>query len=196
MNKHLLSAMLISTACLCSLPTFGEVKYGIKGGINMNNLNLDNAGSNFSAKNKTGYYIGGTCDFHLYKKWTMDISLLFDNREVSCSYKKKSYENGVQYLSLPISCDYNVNFCKNVDLYLTTGPQFSYCISGDNSKIELDKSIYSWNVGGGFKILRHIELNYNYNIGIGDFGVFTPISKAAGHKLKNNIHQIGLTYIF
>ena len=62
----------------------------------------------------------------------------------------------------------------------------------------MKSSTFSWNVGAGVKLINHIQVGYNYNIGIGKTAELNgegDYLKGAG-KMKNNSHQISVAYLF
>ena len=110
------------------------------------------------------------------------------------------------YLSLPINVKYTVGLSSIASVYLATGPQFAWNI-GDrhwtfedaDEGWELKSSQFSWNVGCGATVLSHVRVGYNYNIALGntaDMTILDTAGNAVKGKLKNNSHQISLTYLF
>ncbi|MBP5375298.1 MAG: PorT family protein [Bacteroidaceae bacterium] len=110
------------------------------------------------------------------------------------------------YISLPINAKYTVGLSSLASVYVATGPQFSWNIGdrhwsmGDwDDGWELKSSQFSWNVGCGATVLSHVRVGYNYNIALGntaEIKVEDVAGKIVKGKLKNNTHQISLTYLF
>ena len=116
------------------------------------------------------------------------------------------------YISLPINVKYTVGLSSIASVYLATGPQFSWNIGDRHWRTgsiddveewqegwELKSSQFSWNVGCGATVLSHVRVGYNYNIALGNTAETTlwGVGKdAVKGKLKNNTHQISLTYLF
>ena len=112
----------------------------------------------------------------------------------------------LHYIDMPINAKYTVGLSSLASVYVATGPQFSWNI-GDRhwtpqyitQDWEIKKSEFSWNIGCGVTALSHLRVGYNYNIAIGKTAEITPLmvgGNAVKGKLKNNTHQISLTYLF
>ena len=142
----------------------------------------------------------------ILKNLGVEASLLYDNKSIALSDGTNESKKTLHYVSLPINAKYTIGFSSLASVYFATGPQFSWNV-GDRSWApkniqagwELKKSEFSWNVGAGGTALKHIRVGYNYNIGIGKTAEATVLGTAINGvkgKLKNNTHQVSLTYIF
>ena len=207
MKKNILSLAVIVAALAFAMPSQAQIKFGIKGGLNVDNINLKHAQANVSAKNRTGFFAGVTADVTIpLAGLGADIAVLYDNKVVGISDGTTEANKTLHYIDLPINAKYTVGFSSLVSAYIATGPQFSWNV-GDrswkpaniNQDWELKKSEFSWNVGCGVTALSHLRVGYNYNIALGKTAEITPlgtVTSAVKGKLKNNTHQISLTYLF
>lgn len=207
MKKNILSLAVLVAALCFALPSQAQIKFGIKGGLNVDNINLKHAQANVSAKNRTGFFAGVTADVTIpLAGLGADIAVLYDNKVVGISDGTTEANKTLHYIDLPINAKYTVGFSSLVSAYIATGPQFSWNV-GDrswkpaniNQDWELKKSEFSWNVGCGVTALSHVRVGYNYNIALGKTAEITPLgigTSAVKGKLKNNTHQISLTYLF
>ena len=207
MKKNILSLAVIVAALAFAMPSQAQIKFGIKGGLNVDNINLKHAQANVSAKNRTGFFAGVTADVTIpLAGLGADIAVLYDNKVVGISDGTTEANKTMHYIDLPINAKYTVGFSSLVSAYIGTGPQFSWNV-GDrswkpaniNQDWELKKSEFSWNVGCGVTALSHVRVGYNYNIALGKTAEITPLgigTSAVKGKLKNNTHQISLTYLF
>lgn len=213
MKKRILSMAVLVAALIVAIPSQAQVKFGVKAGLNVNSVSLKgDLTSNLSADNRTGFFAGLTADVTIpLAGLGADISVLYDNKVVGVSEmdligEEHESNKTLHYVDLPINLKYTVGFSSLASVYLATGPQFSWNV-GDRSwkpnditeGWELKKSEFSWNVGAGATVLKHVRVGYNYNIGIGKTAEMkwtTAGEKAIKGKLKNNTHQISLTYLF
>ena len=185
----------------------------MKAGLNVNSVSLKgNLKDNLSADNRNGFFAGVTADVTIpLAGLGADISLLYDNKVVGVSDAATDgsvFESNktLHYVALPINMKYTLGFSSLASVYVATGPQFSWNVGDRSWKTdaltegwELKKSEFSWNVGAGATVLKHVRLGYNYNIGLGntaEIDVWDAAGKAYKNKLKNNTHQISLTYLF
>ena len=207
MKKNILSLAVIVAALAFAVPSQAQIKFGVKAGLNVDNINLKNAQANVSAKNRTGFFAGVTADVTIpLAGLGADIALLYDNKVIGISDGVNEANKTLHYIDMPINAKYTIGLSSLASVYLATGPQFSWNI-GDRhwtpqyitQDWEIKKSEFSWNIGCGVTALSHLRVGYNYNIAIGKTAEFdllaVGVSGAKG-KLKNNTHQISLTYLF
>ena len=204
---------VVVAAFVAALPAQAQVKFGVKAGLNVNSVSLKgNLADNLDSKNRTGFFAGLTADVTIpLAGLGADISLLYDNKVVGASSEDAAtgdiYESNktLHYITLPINAKYTIGLSSIASVYLATGPQFSWNVGDKNWKAdlgndwELNKSEFSWNVGAGATVFSHVRVGYNYNIGIGntaEVSIPNTAGQAVKGKLKNNTHQISLTYFF
>ena len=205
--KKIFSIIAVVAAFVLAVPAQAQVQFGIKAGLNVNKVSLTNLDENFDGENRTGFFAGVTADITLpIVGLGADISLLYDNKVAGTSVNDKEVNKTLQYIDVPINIKYTLGFSSLASVYLATGPQFafnigdrSWALSDLNKDWELKKSEFSWNVGAGVTVRSHIRIGYNYNIAIGktaEFKVEALGKDLVKGKLKNNTHQISLTYLF
>ncbi len=205
--KKIFSIIAVVAAFVLAVPAQAQVQFGIKAGLNVNKVSLSDVGSNFDGENRTGFFAGVTADITLpIVGLGADISVLYDNKVAGTSVGDKDVDKTLQYIDIPINIKYTLGFSSLASVYVATGPQFafnigdrSWALSDLNKDWELKKSEFSWNVGAGITVRSHIRIGYNYNIAIGktaEFKVEALGQDLVKGKLKNNTHQISLTYLF
>lgn len=215
MKKSILVLAAIVAAFVCALPSQAQVQFGVKAGLNVNHFNLKNLPVAVDKKNRNGFFVGVTADVTIpLAGLGVDASLLYDNRCIGLGgYNEDEDEREYvkshktfHYLSLPINLKYTYGFSSLASVYIATGPQFSWNIGDRHWRVsdlddgwELKSSQFSWNVGCGATVFSHVRIGYNYNIALGNTAettFWTVGEKAFKSKLKNNSHQISLTYLF
>lgn len=223
MKKNILSLTVLVAALTFAMPSQAQIKFGVKAGLNVNSFSVKNIPFSVDKKNRNGFFAGVTADVTIpLAGLGADVSLLYDNRCIGLasdevwdaedgtitheSYAYSKTHKTFHYLSLPINVKYTIGLSSLASVYLATGPQFSWNIGDRHWKLselddgwELKSSQFSWNVGCGATVLSHVRVGYNYNIALGNTAetTFWDVSeKAIKCKLKNNTHQISLTYLF
>lgn len=215
MKKNILALVALVAAFTFATPSQAQVKFGVKAGLNLNSISFSDlqnlGGANFSNENRSGFFAGVTADVTIpLAGLGVDASLLYDNRVIGMSAAVGSEtaeaNKTLHYISLPINLKYTLGFSSLASVYLATGPQFSWNVGDRNwsmenatSGWELKSSTFSWNVGAGVTVLSHLRIGYNYNIALGKTAELTALGTATNAvkgKLKNNTHQISLTYFF
>ena len=215
MKKNTLTLAVIIAAFVCALPSQAQIKFGVKAGLNVNSFSVKNLPMAVDKKNRNGFFAGVTADVTIpLAGLGADVSLLYDNRciglagydvdEDETEYVKS--HKTFHYISLPINLKYTFGLSSMASVYVATGPQFSWNVGDRHWRLvdiddgwELKSSQFSWNVGCGATVLSHVRIGYNYNIALGNTAettFWTVGEKAIKSKLKNNTHQISLTYLF
>ena len=171
--------MLIVVAVGISLPSQAQVKFGLKGGLNLTSMSFNKSSAEDAIKNKAGFFIGPTVKIGLpVTGLSLDASALYDQRE-----SKMEGVNGQeatlksQSLQVPINIRYGVGLGSVANLFAFAGPQFGFNL-GDKSKEIFDNALdwtlrssnVSANVGLGATLLNHLQITVNYNFALGKTG--------------------------
>lgn len=175
--------MLLFAAVALSLPSQAQVKFGLKGGLNLTNLSLgESIGNNL--KSKEGFHIGPTVKIGLpVPGLSVDASALYDQRSAKVSVTRAVSGAEVestlksQSLQVPINIRYAVGLGSVANLFAFAGPQFGFNLGDKNKKIlddaanwTLRSSNVSANLGIGTTILDHLQITANYNFALGKTG--------------------------
>ena len=216
MKKNIFVAAVMAVSFAFAVPAEAQIKFGVKAGLNVNSVSLKDLGSNFSTDNRTGFFAGLQADVTVpFLGFGCDIAVLYNNKGSQYVYATtdgKGQTVGavgnttLQYIDIPFNIRYNLGLSSAVSLYLATGPQFSFNISGKSVQAAIDEtswkfkdSEFSWNFGAGLTFLSHYRVGYNYNLACGktaEIDYRDQFNNLVHGKLKNNTHQISLMYIF
>lgn len=202
--KKFLNIMLIMVTLTIAAPASAQIQFGVKAGLNITKANLSKGA--LSADNRTGFFIGPTVEATIpLIGLGLDASLLYDNKQIKVSDESGTYgySETLNYIDIPINIKYSLGLGSLASVYVATGPQFSFNLDGKNifeQSYTLKSSEFSWNVGAGVKLLSHLQIGYNYNIGIGKTAEINNLGDVIGEaynkSFKSNTHQISLTYMF
>ena len=188
MKKFLASFVIL--AAFVVMPANAQIKFGVKGGMNSTNMkiNIDDL-SNLTTKNGFGWFVGPTLKANIplgFLGLGADAAVFYDER--SSKAELNGIEESIKRKSIIIPINARVNFSvlKLLGLYVATGPQFgfnvgdkNYNVFGDSrdaaidnvkSTFQLKKSQFSWNIGAGAVIMKHLEIGVAYNFAIGKTG--------------------------
>ena len=196
--------VMMTVACLAfAMPSQAQVKFGLKGGLNLTSLSATDADDAFS--NQAGFFVGPTVKFTLpVVGLSVDASALYDQRQAKL--KNNNDETfKAQSIQIPINIRYGVGLSSFVNVFAFAGPQFGFNL-GDKDKMinnvkawTLKSSNLSGNVGIGATVLSKLQITANYNFALGKTAEFDAIN-AAGQAIKGEIKanawQIGLAYFF
>ena len=210
--KRILTFIAVALALLTTVPAQAQLKFGLKGGVNVTNMSFSS--DVLDASNRAGFFVGPTVKFTLpIVGLGIDASALYDQREgkVKLAYKDVESENTVkqQQVVVPINLRYGVGLGSMASVFFFAGPQFGFNVGDKTQSIydqvadwRLKSSNFSVNVGAGFMLMSHLQLPANYNIACGHTGDVELKSTAADalRQIKKgsraNAWQIGLAYYF
>lgn len=184
-----------------------QVKFGVKGGLNLTNMRFDK--DVVSKSNRAGFFIGPTVKFTLpVVGLGIDAAALYDQRSakldgVDETLKQKS-------IQIPVNVRYDFGLGSTAGIYIFAGPQFGFAVGDKVTNIisnvvdwRLKDSNLSANVGLGLMLLKHLQISANYNIALGTTGEFNVISDVASRtwdtvtgKTKANAWQLSVAYYF
>ena len=213
MIKIFTAAIVAATMLFSTSSAQAQVKFGLKGGLNVTNMSLNS--EVFDADNQTGFFIGPTVKFTLpIVGLGIDASALYDQRDAKITVEDNgaSVESKIknQSINIPINLRYGVGLGSTASVYLFAGPQFGFNVGDKNQSLfkdmgewRLKSSTFSVNVGLGAMLLSHLQISANYNIACGKTGE-TTVSSALGELAQSaakkrgraNAWQIGLAYYF
>lgn len=213
MRKIFTAAIVAATMLFSTSSAQAQVKFGLKGGLNVTNMSLNS--EVFNADNQTGFFIGPTVKFTLpIVGLGIDASALYDQRDAKITVEDNgaSVESKIknQSINIPINLRYGVGLGSTASVYLFAGPQFGFNVGDKNQSLfkdmgewRLKSSTFSVNVGLGAMLLSHLQISANYNIACGKTGETTVSSaldelaqSAAKKRGRANAWQIGLAYYF
>lgn len=201
--KKLFGIIMVAVAMFMATPANAQFKFGVKAGLNVSKVSFDKDIAKNAIDSRTGFFVGPMAEFTVpIIGLGADLAVLYDNKGVEVDGVSET----LQYIDIPINVKYSIGLGSIVGVYVATGPQFSYNIGGKKifenleNSYSLKSSEFSWNVGAGVKLLGHLQVGYNYNIGIGKTGEIDNAVDAAGkilkNDVKNNTHQISVAYLF
>ena len=194
--KKFLTVVVLFAALMTATPAKAELKFGLKGGLNLTNLSINAHG--FDKSNQAGFFIGPTVKFTIpIVGLGFDASALYDQR--------KSEVDGVglkqQSIQIPINVRYGFGLGSMASIYLFAGPQFGFNVGDKSIKTTTSEwtfksSNISANVGLGVMLLSHLQISANYNFGLGKTGELDILNTNFKENGKMNAWQIAVAYYF
>jgi len=197
--KRLFAIILLAAAL--AIPSEAQVKFGLKGGLNVTNMSINNIDDAIS--NKSGFFVGPTVKFTLpIVGLGVDIAALYDQREAKI--KDTDVKLQQKTVQIPVNLRWGFGLGSTASIYLFAGPQFGFNVGDGDKKFDVaDWSVktaqVSGNAGLGVMLLKHLQVSANYNFALSKSGEITA-KDAAGNtvtgKAKSNAWQIAVAYFF
>lgn len=211
--KKVLSFIVLAVSVLFANPAQAQIKLGVKGGLNVSNLKLDD--DMWTADNKAGFFIGPMVKVTVpVTGLSFDVAALYDQKEakvkvaddvVGGTYNSTTVTQKI--IDIPVNVRYGFGLSSLANIFLFAGPQWGINVGNKNfkwdesSSYSLKKANFSVNVGAGVTLLSHLQASVNYNIecnksGSMDMGVSDASGNPVVVKGRNNTWQISLGYWF
>ena len=202
--KKVLSVLMVVAAMMFATNANAQIKFGLKGGLDVTNMSLSN--DVFDASNKTGFFVGPMVKVTIpVVGLSFDAAALYDQKEAKVSAENVETTMTQKSLNIPVNVRYGFGLSSLANVFVFAGPQWGINVGdknfkwNDSSCYSLKKTNFSVNVGLGVTLLSHLQLSANYNIACGKTAdaTWTDVSNniIKGNS-KNNSWQIALGYWF
>ena len=193
--KRIISVLLVAVCIGMAMPAQAQLKWGVKGGVNVAKVTFDD--KTFQSDNMAGFFIGPMAEFTIpVVGLGIDGSLLFSQKGI-----KADNDAVKQYgLDIPVNLKYNIGLGSLLGIYLAAGPDFYFDFKGNENGYDKRRAMVGVNVGAGLKLIKHLQIGFNYNIPLGKSGDVTwkdgvsSVFKADSYKTKT--WQISAAYLF
>ena len=203
--------LLLILAALFAIITQAQIQFGVKGGLNLSNIQQSSPVQEVSYNLKPGFNAGGLVYIPLSKHFGLQPEMLYSGQGSKVKTNFENVTNRLQYLSVPVLLKYNIS----ASFFAEIGPQAGFLLSarkkvhstsyvlenpvdplvdqpGDNKDI---KSYYR-----SFDFSGVIGLGYLFTPGIGAVASYNlsilNTLKANSNPAHNSVIQIDLFYLF
>ena len=189
--KTILSVAL-ATILFSATATAQNVNIGIKGGLNITNLNDDN-GTTYDSK--IGFNVGLLGHIHLAPQLALQPELLYSLQGAKYTVSNVETNINLGYLNIPL----NVQYMFDNGFRLQAGPQIGFLMNAksetNNVKTDIKDNLKTVDFGvtaglGYVHPASGFGVDARYNLGLSD------ISESDASKLTNRGFQIGVFYLF
>lgn len=190
MKKIILSAVAIMAFGFANAQ---DVKFGVKGGLNVANLSGD-VNDNSAL---VGFHVGGFAEIKVSDKFAVQPELLFSTQGAKFDEGGSDVKFNLSYLNIPVMAKY---FAAE-KFSLEAGPQIGFLMSakakGDGGSIDIKdemKSIdFGVNFGAGYDFTENLSAGVRYNLGLANIA---KTEAGDNTKVKNSVFSISLGYKF
>ncbi len=200
---------VLGAVCLCmAIPTQAQLKWGVKGGLNVSKLSIDSKW--YSSDNQMGFFIGPMMEFNIPATGLgIDASVLYSQQaiRVNSNDREDVTEGNVQGLDVPINLKYTFGLGSMAGIYVAAGPDlfFDFSKKGELSYAYLIKKDMNigLNVGAGIKLIKHLQIGVTYTIPLSDSGHLDDsaitdyfVNPPPVYKCKTTSWKVSAAYLF
>lgn len=191
--KKVLSTLLLIVCCWLAIPAQAQIHFGLKGGIDVSKMTFSS--DLLKGDNRTGFFIGPMLDFTVPVVGVgVDVAALYSQSGLKANDEFSESET-LKSIEVPINLKWTIGLGSTLGVYLAAGPQFGFSLNDklwDN--IEAKKCAVSVNVGAGLKLIQHLQIGVNYNIGASKLA--NVIAEGFETNIRKNAWQVSLAYLF
>lgn len=191
-----MAALLVAVCTLTVLPAQAQLKFGVKGGLNITSLSLSKDIVN--SDNRTGFFIGPMAEFTLpIVGLGVDAAVLYSQSRAQMNNGNDAIADNLKSLEVPINLKWTFGLGSLASGFIAAGPQFGWNVGNSTfyeEVIQLKNNFTTFNVGVGAKFLRHFQAGVNYNFSLGKVGQI--IDNENLQKIKRKTWQISVAYLF
>ncbi|MEN8137695.1 MAG: porin family protein [Bacteroidota bacterium] len=135
MKNFIKTFAVLGLITLFSVSAQAQIKYGVKGGLNLSDIaqNLKDSDEEMDTKMRIGYHIGATVDYTINEKVSLQSGLLLTSKgfkvedsESEAGFSADYKVSGiVNYLEIPVHFAYKIN-----DFQIYAGPYLAFGVGG------------------------------------------------------------------
>lgn len=192
--KKVMAFLLVAAGLLLAAPAQAQLKFGVKGGLNMSKASI--SGADIKEKNYTGYFIGPMAEVTIpLIGLGVDGAVLYSHKGAVKTDDGTAKLNSIE---IPINLKYTFGLGSLLGVYVAVGPQFGYNIGKKTFSeydFKLKGSNLSANAGVGVKVLGHLQAGVTYNIALGKTGESLD-KQVDAFDFKTNTWQFSVAYLF
>ena len=173
---------IISMCCALAifLHVSAQIKYGVKGGVNLTNVvnSFDRSGGvdPYSINNRIGFFFGPTALIATpIKDLEFDASIMFDQRGAEMKTPdligSPTFKTTIthQQLTIPVNIRYNLISGNSTKVFVLAGPQLGINIGKKEYELDYGDMVFNSasfgiNAGIGLFLGQHIQVSANYNM--------------------------------
>lgn len=195
----ILTVILLSGSMVAN----AQFRFGVKAGVNLNNINWSNLKGNFTKDNGCGFTGGVMTEFQIpIIGLCFDASLMYT--QMTASYEdvetsdnmKEVLQQKKNFLEVPINVKYRIGLIPVLKPYVFTGPSFAFKFGGDDSVLKTKAFQCAWNVGAGLELFNHVQIGASYGFGVNNILKNVVGNTSDNIKAKNNYWTITAAYLF
>ncbi len=197
MKKYLCTLMIAIITMFMAIPANAQMlKFGLKGGVNLSELDTN---IKSIKENSLGYFIGPMMEFTF-----PGVGL---GADVAVMYAQRGKDEfKMEGIEVPLNVKVTIGVGGSLSIFLAAGPDFFLNLKDidllairetvDGYEAKDKKAQVGLNLGGGIKLMRHLQIGVNYQLPLGESFTFKRIGDAMKEDAKYNIWQVSLAYTF
>lgn len=174
--KKVTGLLLIVLMAIIAVPASAQLKFGVKGGLNISSVHFSS--DLLKADNVTGFQIGPMIETTIPLIGVgLDAAILYSQKGMDMkSGTGISTSVKTDYIDVPVNFKWKFGL-PIVKAYLTAGPYVGFRVGGDKfwkipgnvvDQVKAKSFNAGLNFGAGVELIRHLQVGFNYGLGLTD----------------------------
>lgn len=190
------------------LSSQAQVKFGLKGGVNLAKMTLKSSGISIDPKTLIGYHFGVVSEFNLSDNFYLQPGILYSAKgaKYSISGGGMSADMSIKpsYIEVPVNALYKLDV-SSAKLLIFAGPYFAYGVGGtyesDNETKDIkfgtsdQDDMKPLDIGLNFGVgadIKGFEITAQYGLGLSNLAT----DSSSGTEMKTKTIGISVAYLF
>lgn len=159
---------ILALMALVTVPAKAQLRFGVKGGVNISSVHFNS--DILNADNVTGFHIGPMIETTIPLVGVgLDAAILYSQKGMGVGPE----EIKTDYLDVPVNLKWKFGL-PIVKGYFAAGPYVGFRVGGDKiwdvigEQIEAKSFSAGLNFGAGVELLSHLQVGFNYGLGLTD----------------------------
>ncbi|CAC9974128.1 porin family protein [Flavobacterium panici] len=207
MKKVMLSAIAVMAFGMANAQ---DVKFGLKGGLNVSNFSGDTEGIDF--KSRFGFNVGGFVEIKFSEKFALQPEVLYSTQGAKVDNFNLDVDGigtvnadvafNLTYINVPVMFKY---FAAE-KFSLEAGPQIGFLVSAEtktkvdgygSSKVDIKDNFesidFGLNLGAGYDFTENFSAGVRYNLGLANIA---KTEEGDDSKVHNGVFSLSVGYKF
>lgn len=174
--KKVTGLLLIVLMAIIAVPASAQLKFGVKGGLNISSVHFSS--DLLKADNVTGFQIGPMIETTIPLIGVgLDAAILYSQKGMDMkSGTGTSTSVKTDYIDVPVNFKWKFGL-PIVKAYLSAGPYVGFRVGGDKfwdvpgnviGQVKAKNFSAGLNFGAGVELIRHLQVGFNYGLGLTD----------------------------
>ncbi|RHJ91139.1 porin family protein [Parabacteroides bouchesdurhonensis] len=173
--KKIATLFVIALFALIVCPAKAQVKFGIKGGVNITSVRFSR--DIVKSDNVTGFQVGPMIEATMPLFGVgIDAALLYSQKGMDASNQIGSENIKTDYIDIPVNLKWKFGL-PIIKAYLAAGPYVGFRVGGDkfwdipgeiSGQMKAKNFNAGLNFGVGAELIKHLQVGFNYGLGLTD----------------------------
>lgn len=173
--KKIATLFVIALFALIVCPARAQVKFGIKGGVNITSVRFSR--DIVKSDNVTGFQVGPMIEATMPLFGVgIDAALLYSQKGMDASNQIGSENIKTDYIDIPVNLKWKFGL-PIIKAYLAAGPYVGFRVGGDkfwdipgeiSGQMKAKNFNAGLNFGVGAELIKHLQVGFNYGLGLTD----------------------------